>query len=63
MMLNTRQAVRMLYSAYRRFVESPGYDPIRYEKMQAGEAFSLVLDDRSIDTLAEVVVNFDAQRA
>lgn len=63
MMLNTRQMVRMLYMALRRFVESPEYDPIRYEDMQVGEAFSLVLNDRSIDNLAEVAVNFEAWRA
>lgn len=63
MMLDTRQMVRMLYTAFRRFVESPEYDPIRYEDMQVGEAFSLVLNDRSIDNLAEVAVNFEAWRA
>jgi hypothetical protein len=32
MLLNTRQMVRMLYEAFRRFVESPEYDPTLYEE-------------------------------
>ena len=37
MMLDTRQAVRMLYTAFRRFVESPEYDYLRYEEHTYGE--------------------------
>lgn len=63
MMLNTRQAVRMLYMAFRRFVESPQYDPIRYEKLSAEEAFSLVISDSTTTQLANTLVNLDAQKA
>lgn len=37
MMLDTKQTVRMLYTAFRRFVESPEYDFIRYEEHTYGE--------------------------
>lgn len=63
MMLNTRQMVRMLYTSFRRFVESGEYDPIRYEEMQVGEAFSFVLSGSSLADLAEVLVSLDAERA
>lgn len=58
MTLNTRQAVRMLYTAFRRFVESPEYDPIRYEKMTTGEAFKYVLVDTADSTLEKVAEAF-----
>lgn len=66
MMLNTRQAVRMLYTAFRRFVESPEYDPIRYEQLKAGDAFSLVLTstaDSTLEKLADKLVQMDMKSA
>ena len=63
MMLNTRQAVRILYGAFRAFVESSDYDPIRYEELTCGENFSLVLADASLDDLVRRVVTFDADKA
>ena len=63
MMLNTRQAVRMLYGAFRTFIESSDYDPIRYERLTCGEGFSLVLADASLDDLARRVATFEADKA
>ena len=63
MMLNTRQMVRMLYYAFRRFVESPEYQPMRYEKMKIEETFSSVIKDATLDDLVKVVVDCSAQRA
>jgi len=63
MMLNTRQMVRMLYSAFRRFVESSEYQPMRYEKMKIEETFSSVIKDATLDDLVKVVVDCSAQRA
>ncbi len=63
MWLDTRQAVRMLYSAFRRFVESSEYDPLRYESLTTGEAFALVVSDTSLDRLADVMSRLDADAA
>lgn len=63
MMLNTRQMVRMLYTAFRRFVESPEYQPMRYEKMTIAETFSAVLKDATLDDLVNVLVTCDPARA
>ena len=63
MMLNTRQMVRMLYSALRRFVESPEYQPMRYEKMTIAETFSSVLKDATLDELVNVLVACDSAQA
>ena len=37
MMLDTRQTVKTLYTTFRRFVESPEYDYLRYEEHTFGE--------------------------
>ena len=63
MMLNTRQMVRMLYSAFRGFVESPEYQPMRYEKLKVEETFSALIKDASLDDLVKVLVDCSAQRA
>jgi hypothetical protein len=55
MMLNTRQAVRTLYGAFRTFVESPDYDPLRYEQLTYGESIALVLSSVSLETLADTL--------
>jgi hypothetical protein len=53
----------MLYGAFRTFVESSSYDPIRYEELTCGEKFSLVLADASLDDLVRRIVTFDADKA
>jgi hypothetical protein len=65
MMLNTRQTVKELYSAFRTFVESPDYDPLRYEELANGEKFSLVLSDASLEDLARAIaaLNVDGAHA
>ena len=63
MMLNTRQMVRMLYSAFRRFVESPEYQPIHYEKVTVKEAFEMVIKDATLDDLVKVLVTRDLKHA
>ena len=63
MMLNTRQAVRMLYSAFRAFADSPEYDPLRYEKLTYGQGFALMLSDASLDDLAAKLVQMNADDA
>ncbi len=63
MMLNTRQAVRALYTAFRSFVESSDYDPIRYEELTQGESFALVLSNASLDDLASKLAQMDAATA
>ena len=66
MMLDTKQTVRMLYTAFRRFIESPEYDPIRYEELKAGEAFRLVLTkdtESNIENLVEKLVELDVRSA
>jgi hypothetical protein len=62
-MLNTRQAVRTLYSAFRTFVESPDYDPIRYERLTYGECFALVLSNATLNDLACKLAQMDAATA
>ena len=62
-MLNTREAVRVLYSAFRTFIESPDYDPIRYERLTYGESFALVLSNASLDDLAATIVQLNADAA
>lgn len=63
MVLETRQALRMLYTAFRRFVESPEYDPLRYEELDEKEAIALVIDSNDFDALVEIIINIDADRA
>jgi hypothetical protein len=60
MLLNTRQLVQILYTSFRRFIDSPEYDPIRYEKLNGGEAFSFVLTDAEpLKVLAHKLVDMD----
>lgn len=63
MMLNTRQAVRMLYTAFRSFVDSSDYDPFRYENLSYGDAFTLVMSNSSLDDLSDKLVQLDANAA
>ena len=41
-----KQVVRAFYSAFRRFVESTEYDPLRYERLRNGEAMVLKIEGR-----------------
>jgi hypothetical protein len=63
MMLGTRQTVQMLYTAFRRFVESPEYDPIRYERLEIGDAIDLVLADATREDFARVIATLDREAA
>lgn len=63
MMLGTRQAVESLYTAFRSFVESDDYDPLRYEEVTIGEAFSLVMSNASLDDLARALAHLNANDA
>lgn len=64
MMLDTRQAVRMLYTAFRRFIESPEYDFLRYEKHSMEEELVAGLGDRySEDEIIEYMKNLDLRPA
>lgn len=63
MMLDTRQTVRMLYTAFRRFVESHEYDPLRYEELTAGEAFGLILADATVEDFAAALIALDRESA
>jgi hypothetical protein len=60
MMLNTKQTVKMLYTAFRSFVESKDYDPLCYEAINNGDSFALVISDASLDDLSERLVKLDA---
>lgn len=62
-MLNTRQAVGMLYTAFRRFVESDMYDPIRYEELRFGEYLELILRNCSLKELSERLSLMDSKNA
>lgn len=63
MMLNTRQAVAMLYGAFRSFVESSDYDPVRWESLTYGENFELIINDATLDDLSEALVMLNAEAA
>lgn len=64
MMLDTRQTVRMLYTAFRRFVESPEYDFLRYEEHSLGEELVAGLGNRySEDEIVEYMKNLDLKPA
>jgi hypothetical protein len=60
MMLNTKQTVKMLYTAFRSFVESKDYDPLCYEAINNGDSYALVISDASLDDLSERLVKLDA---
>jgi hypothetical protein len=63
-LLNRHQFVETLYTAFRSFIESPRYDPIRYEDLKAGEAFGLVLtEDNPIKALTDTLIKMDRSGA
>jgi hypothetical protein len=55
--------VETLYSAFRTFVESPEYEPFRYERMREWDAYSLVLADASLGDFARAVAMLPAAEA
>lgn len=63
MMLNTRQAVRALYTAFRSFVESPEYNPLRYEEITYGEAFTMVMSNATLDEFVDAIAKLDTTAA
>jgi hypothetical protein len=63
MMLNTRQTVGMLYTAFRSFIESDAYDPIRYEEIGFGDSFELVLSNATLADLSEALTQLKAEAA
>ena len=61
--LNTPQMVRAFYESFRNYVESDRYDPLDYEDLNAGEAFSLVLEGGNLDALADFMASRSRQEA
>lgn len=63
-MLYRHQMVEMFYRAFRRFVESPAYDPFRYERLSLRESLTGGLGN--FYTLEEIIgylINMDWQHA
>lgn len=58
-----KSAVHALYGAFREFVESDSYDPVRYERMTIGETISLVLDREDFERLPAELAKLDAASA
>lgn len=61
--IDGKDAVRALYGAFREFVVSDSYDPLRYERMTIGEAISLSLDIGDFERLPGVLAKLDATSA
>lgn len=61
--IDGKRAVRALYGAFREFVGSESYDPIRYERMTIGETLSLVLKEGDFDLLPAELAKMDATGA
>lgn len=61
--IDGKQAVRTLYGAFREFVESEAYDPIRYERMTIGETLSHVLEYGDFEKLPAELSKLDARGA
>ena len=55
--------IETLYVAFRSFVESPEYDPFRYERLTSGEEYGLLLQDESVNDLGDVLAALDAEHA
>jgi hypothetical protein len=60
MLLNTRQTVDALYTAFRALVTSSDYDRLRYEGLTYGQAFELLLSDASLDDLIGEIIQRNA---
>lgn len=61
--IDSEVAVRALYGAFREFVESDLYDPVRYERMTIGETISLVLDEGDPERLPAELARLDSKGA
>lgn len=61
--IDGKRAVRALYGAFREFVGSDSYDPIRYERMSIGETISLVLDEGDFERLSAELAKLGASDA
>jgi hypothetical protein len=59
----TYDAIDTLYSAFRTFVDSPEYEPFRYERIQEWDAYSLILKDASLGEFARAVASLPANQA
>lgn len=57
------QLVRAFYESFRHFVESDRYDPLDYERLDAGEVFVLVLEDGDLDALADHLATLERDAA
>jgi hypothetical protein len=62
-LIRTYDAVEALYSAFRTFVESPAYEPFRYERMREWDAYSLVLSDAALGEFARAIAKLPAKEA
>jgi hypothetical protein len=61
--LKTREMVGMLYKAFRRFIESPEYEPIRYENLTFRKTFPMVISDASLDDFIKALLSCDYAQA
>lgn len=61
--LNTTQMISVFYEALRNFVASDDYNPFAYENMNNSDAFSLILNDITLDTLTDLLIQQDARSA
>jgi hypothetical protein len=62
-LLETRDAAGALYGAFRAFVESPAYDPLRYEAMTWGRVLAAVCRPESLDDIARALARLPGDRA
>jgi hypothetical protein len=63
-MVVRKQMVAAFYQAFRSFVESPAYDPLRYERLSIGDAALLILNDLvSMQDLIDRLLPLTAHRA
>lgn len=61
--IDRNDVVRALYGAFREFVESDAYDPVRYERLTIGEKISLVLDEGDSQRLPAELARLDSKGA
>lgn len=61
--VRARDVVETLYAAFRTFVQSPAYEPFRYEEMRKWDAYSLVLADATLGDLARSLAKLPVAQA
>ena len=59
--LNTTHMISTFYRALRNFVTSDNYNPFAYENMSNGDAFALILNNITLDTLTDLLIQKDAR--